>query len=251
MKRRIVPQPVKKGKKANVPFIMQMEAMECGAASLGMVLAYYERWVPLEQLRMDCGVSRDGSSAKSLLRAARHYGLDCEGFRLEPEMLRDNGIFPCIVHMNFTHFMVVTGMKGDKVYLNDPAQGKTMMDIEQFGKHFTGIALLFEPTEAFEPGGQPASIKGFVMQRLRGTKSILVATVLASVISSVVKFITPAFSKVFYDYILGGNNPDWIYALAAVMGIMAFIEIALNYVQSVHLRRLEGQLSVMLSLIHI
>lgn len=245
MKRRIVPQPVKKGKKANVPFIMQMEAMECGAASLGMVLAYYERWVPLEQLRMDCGVSRDGSSAKSLLRAARHYGLDCEGFRLEPEMLRDNGIFPCIVHMNFTHFMVVTGMKGDKVYLNDPAQGKTMMDIEQFGKHFTGIALLFEPTEAFEPGGQPASIKGFVMQRLRGTKSILVATVLASVISSVVKFITPAFSKVFYDYILGGNNPDWIYALAAVMGIMAFIEIALNYVQSVHLRRLEGQLSVM------
>ena len=245
MKKRIVPQPVKKGKKANVPFIMQMEAMECGAASLGMVLAYYEKWVPLEQLRMDCGVSRDGSSARNLLRAAKHYGLDCEGFRLEPEMLRDNGIFPCIVHMNFTHFMVVTGMKDQKVYLNDPAQGKIQMDLEQFGKQFTGIALLFEPTEAFEPGGQPASIRGFVMQRLRGTKRILVATVLASVISSAVQFITPAFSKVFYDYILGGSNPDWIYALAAVMGIMACIEIALGYIQSVHLRRLEGQLSVM------
>ena len=245
MRKRTVPQPVKKGKKANVPFIMQMETMECGAASLGMVLAYYGKWVPLEQLRVDCGVSRDGSSARNLLRAAKHYGLDCEGFRLEPEMLRDEGIFPCIVHIDFTHFVVVTGMKGEKVYLNDPAQGKVMMDLEQFGKHFTGVVLLFEPTEEFEPGGQPASIRGFVMQRLRGTGSILVATILASVISSVVKFITPAFSKVFYDYILGGSNPDWIYALAAIMGILACIEISLTYIQTVHLRRLEGQLSVM------
>lgn len=245
MRKRTVPQPVKKGKKANVPFIMQMETMECGAASLGMILAYYGKWVPLEQLRVDCGVSRDGSSARNLLRAAKHYGLDCEGFRLEPEMLRDEGIFPCIAHIDFTHFVVVTGMKGEKVYLNDPAQGKIMMELEQFGKHFTGVALLFEPTEEFEPGGQPASIRGFVMQRLRGTGSILVATVLASVISSVVKFITPAFSKVFYDYILGGNNPDWIYALAAIMGILACIEISLTYIQTVHLRRLEGQLSVM------
>ena len=115
-------QPVMK-KVARVPFIMQMEALECGAASLAMVLAYFGKWIPLEQVRQDCGVSRDGSNAMNILLAARSYGLDAKGYRYEPEYLRENGTFPCIVHWEFNHFVVVRGFKNDKVYLNDPAKG--------------------------------------------------------------------------------------------------------------------------------
>ena len=115
-------QPVKGGV-ARVPFIMQMEALECGAACLAMVLAYFGKWVPLEQVRRDCGVSRDGSNGRSILLAARNYGLTAKGYRYEPDYLRDNGTFPCIAHWDFNHFVVVNGFKKDKVYLNDPARG--------------------------------------------------------------------------------------------------------------------------------
>ena len=106
-----------------VPVVMQMEALECGAASLTMVLAYYNKWIPLEQVRADCGVSRDGSNAKNVLRAARSYGLIAKGYRFEPESLRENGTYPCIIHWNFNHFVVLNGFKGNKAYLNDPAKG--------------------------------------------------------------------------------------------------------------------------------
>ena len=106
-----------------MPVVMQMEAPECGAACLAMILAYYGKWVPLEQVRADCGVSRDGSNAKNILRAARSYGLEASGWRYEPEALLEEGSFPCIVHWNFNHFIVLTGFKGGRVYVNDPARG--------------------------------------------------------------------------------------------------------------------------------
>ena len=108
---------------AKVPVVMQMEALECGAASLAMVLAYYGKWVPLEQVRVDCGVSRDGSNARNILRAARSYGLVAKGYRYEPEALRKEGKFPCIIHWNFNHFVVLNGFRGKKAVLNDPAKG--------------------------------------------------------------------------------------------------------------------------------
>ena len=115
-------QPVRNGR-AKVPVVMQMEALECGAASLTMILAYYGKWIPLEQVRADCGVSRDGSNAKNILKAARSYGLNAKGYRYEPEGLKENGKFPCIIHWNFNHFVVLDGFKGGKAYLNDPAKG--------------------------------------------------------------------------------------------------------------------------------
>ena len=117
-----IKQPVTKGV-AKVPVVMQMEALECGAACLTMVLAYYQKWIPLEQVRYDCGVSRDGSNAKNVLLAARNYGLVANGYRMEPEVLRENGQFPCIVHWEFDHFIVVNGFRKNKVYINDPARG--------------------------------------------------------------------------------------------------------------------------------
>lgn len=120
--KKTVQQP-KTGGHARVPMVMQMEALECGAACLDMVLAYYGKWVPLEKMRIDCGVSRDGSNALNILKAAQKYGLKAQGYRTEPEALRKEGRFPCIVHWNFNHFVVLCGFSGKKAILNDPARG--------------------------------------------------------------------------------------------------------------------------------
>ena len=123
--------PITKGA-AKVPVVMQMEALECGAASLTMILAYYGKWIPLEQVRADCGVSRDGSNAKNVLKAARSYGLVAKGYRYEPDELKKNGKFPCIIHWNFNHFVVLDGFKGNKAVLNDPAKGTYSVPMETF-----------------------------------------------------------------------------------------------------------------------
>ena len=115
---------------AKVPVVMQLEALECGAAALAMVMAYYDKWVPLEQVRIDCGVSRDGSKAKNIYLAAQNYGFDVQAFRMGPEYLTENGMFPCIIHWNMDHFVVLDGFRGNWVYLNDPAKGEVRISYE-------------------------------------------------------------------------------------------------------------------------
>ena len=139
-----IKEPVKNGI-AKVPVIMQMEALECGAACLTMVLSYYEKWIPLEQVRVDCGVSRDGSNAGNVLKAARHYGLNADGYKVEPQALMANATFPCIIHWNFDHFVVLDGFKKDAAVLNDPARGKIEVSMKEFDESFTGICLMFSP----------------------------------------------------------------------------------------------------------
>ncbi|MBQ8875201.1 MAG: hypothetical protein IJY60_07865, partial [Bacteroides sp.] len=128
------------GKVKNVPVIMQMEMVECGAASLGMVLAYHKKWLPLEQLRKDCGVSRDGCSAKQLLLAGRSYGMEANAYKLDEDELQ--GETPAIIHWNFNHFVVYKGKRGNTHYLNDPGRGKVKVTQEEFDRAFTGIALV-------------------------------------------------------------------------------------------------------------
>ena len=143
-----VKQPVR-GKRARVPVVMQMEALECGAASLAMVMAYYGKWVPLEQVRLDCGVSRDGSNAKNVLVAARSYGFDAKGFRCEVGAVKTDMSYPCIIHWNFNHFVVLDGFRGDYAYLNDPARGEVRVSMEEFDRSFTGICCMSRtPTES-------------------------------------------------------------------------------------------------------
>ena len=130
-----IKQPVRNGR-AKVPVVMQMEALECGAACLAMVMAYYGKWVPLEQVRYDCGVSRDGSNAKNVLVAARNYGFDAQGFRCEISSLKENMDLPCIIHWNFNHFVVLDGFRGNYAYLNDPARGEVKVSMEEFDQAF-------------------------------------------------------------------------------------------------------------------
>lgn len=238
-----IKRPVQKGA-AKVPVVMQMEALECGAASLAMILAYYNKWIPLEQVRADCGVSRDGSNARNVLKAARSYGLVAKGFRYEPEDLRKNGSFPCIVHWNFNHFVVLDGFKGNKAYLNDPARGTYAVPMETFDESFTGICLMFEPGEDFEPSGKPKSVLGFAKKRLAGTGTAIAFVVLTTLITSLIGIINPAFSRIFLDRLLTGRNPEWFGPFIAALALMAVVQLVVQWVQAVYSLRINGKLAV-------
>ncbi|MGX8721442.1 MAG: cysteine peptidase family C39 domain-containing protein, partial [Eubacteriales bacterium] len=167
MSEKKIKKPVVKGR-AKVPVIMQMEALECGAASLAMVMAYYGLWIPLEQVRLDCGVSRDGSNARNVLLAARNYGFEAEGFRCELHSLQEDICYPAIIHWNFNHFVVLDGFKGKYAYINDPARGEVKVPMEEFDKAFTGICLQITPGPNFQPGGKKKSTLEFAKKRLSG-----------------------------------------------------------------------------------
>ena len=148
-----IKKPKTKGGVADTPLIMQLEALECGAASLSMVMAYYGKWVPLEQVRVDCGVSRNGSNAKNIGRAAQKYGFKTKGFAYTTQKLRERGKFPGIIHWGGGHFVVIDGFRGNKAIINDPAKGVVKVDLKTFDSIFTGIYLEIIPDEGFEPGG--------------------------------------------------------------------------------------------------
>lgn len=235
--------PVTKGV-AKVPVVMQMEALECGAASLAMILAYYEKWIPLEQVRVDCGVSRDGSNARNILRAARSYGLVAKGYRYEPEALRKEGKFPCIIHWNFNHFVVLDGFRGNKAVLNDPAKGTYTVPMKTFDESFTGICLLFEPGEGFLPGGKPQSMISYAKKRLVGAGAAIVFVTLTTIISSLLGVITPAFSRIFLDRLLTHENPDWLMPFTLAFAGIGVVQLIVAWIQAVYSLRISGKLAM-------
>ena len=238
-----VKEPVKKGV-AKVPVIMQMEALECGAACLTMVPAYYEKWIPLEKVRVDCGVSRDGSNAGNVLKAARFYGLEADGYKLEPQMLIDNAVFPCIIHWNFNHFVVLDGFKGKKAVLNDPARGRVEVTMEEFDESFTGICLMFTPGENFEPSGKPKSVLSFAAKRLKGAEAAIVFVILTTIISSLFGIIAPGFTQVFMDRLLTGKNPDWAFPFLVLLSVFTALQIAVSWINIVYSMRINGKLAI-------
>lgn len=243
MKKCSVKQPVKKGY-AKVPVVMQMETLECGAASLTMILAYYGKWLPLEQVRADCGVSRDGSNAKNILKAARSYGMMAKGYRYEPEELRQNGTFPCIFHWNFNHFVVLDGFKGNKAVLNDPARGNYTVSMETFDESFTGICLMMEPGEDFKPEGKPKSVILFAKKRLVGTGVALAFVVLTTIIASLTEVINSVFSRIFLDRLLTGQNPEWFRPFIIVLALFSTLQIVVAWIQAVYSLRIDGKMAV-------
>ena len=237
-----IKRPIQKGV-AKVPVVMQLEALECGAASLCMLMAYYDKWIPLEQVRADCGVSRDGSNARNVLKAARSYGMNAQGYRYEPEALRDKGQFPCIIHWEFNHFVVCDGFKGDKVYLNDPAKGAYAVSMEQFDRSFTGIVLQIEPGEGFEPSGKPKSVLTFAKKRLEGAGPAIVFVVLTTVIASLTGIVSSGFSRAFLDYLLPGNNPQWVMPFFIGLALLSLIQLASAWIQAMYSLRINGKMA--------
>jgi NHLM bacteriocin system ABC transporter peptidase/ATP-binding protein len=230
-------------RRARTPNILQMEAVECGAAALAIVLGHYRRFVPLEELRVECGVSRDGSKASNIIKAARKYGLTAKGYRKEPDGLRKLPV-PMIVHWNFNHFIVVEGFAGQRVFLNDPAIGPTEVTAEEFDKAFTGVVLTFEPTDQLVPGGEKAGLIQPLRRRARGLSAALGFVVLAGIALVVPSLVAPTFTRVFVDQVLVKGLDAWMRPLLLFMAATALVLGALTALQGRYLLRLEARLSL-------
>lgn len=230
--------------RCKTPSILQMEAVECGAASLAMILARFGAWIPLEKLREDCGVSRDGSKASHILKAARSHGLECKGFRLEPAALKERKNFPAIVFWNFNHFLVLEGMEGDKVYLNDPARGQVVVTAEEFDESFTGVVLEFSEGENFKKCGSPPSIGTSLSLRMKGIKDGLTLLTLVGLALVIPGLVVPAFSQIFVDEILVAERTNWLPILLIAMAITALVRGVLTGLQHQVTNRIDNKLAI-------
>ncbi len=237
------PNQMANSKRHKTPTIMQMEAVECGAASLAMILGYHGRWVPLEELRVKCGVSRDGSKASNVLKAARSYGLTSKGFNKEPENLRTMSL-PVVVFWNFNHFLVVEGFGNGKVFLNDPAAGPRVVSDEEFDLSFTGVVLTFEAGAEFKKGGQPQSVLAALKRRFVGLNEAIAYVVLVGVALVLPGLVVPVFTSVFIDKLLISGMESWLKPLLLGIVITALLRVALTWLESYYLLRVRTQIAL-------
>jgi NHLM bacteriocin system ABC transporter peptidase/ATP-binding protein len=223
-----------------------MEAAECGAAALGMVLAYYRRWIPLEKLREDCGISRDGSNARNILMAARNYGLEPKGFKYDADNLPTKASFPCILFWNFNHFVVLEGFKrkGTVACISDPAQGRSELAWEKFEHSYSGICLTMAPGPKFVPEGAPRSVLGFVRQRLKGSWPVLVLLMLLGALIAVAGIVQPSFARVFIDRILAQGTQEWLAPFLVVFAVFAALLSVALALNQLYLYKATGRLAI-------
>lgn len=229
---------------ARVPQVMQMENMECGAACLAMVLAYYGKWMPLSKLRELCGISRDGVKMSVIAKSARTLGLSAQGYRFEADEFFEKSTFPCIVHWNFTHFVVVCGRRGNTVYINDPGSGSIRISMQEFDDAFTGLCICFRPGDGFEPSERPKSMYSYLKENLKEAGPTVAFVAASSFIVSFSAILLPAGSRVFLDRILSGEDPGWLKPLIVLLGIICLIQFAVGLVQAVFQMKLFGILGV-------
>ncbi|MFJ1653950.1 NHLP family bacteriocin export ABC transporter peptidase/permease/ATPase subunit [Streptomyces sp. NPDC088337] len=237
------PDPRTRGRNVRTPTVLQMEAVECGAASLAMVLGHHGRHVPLEELRIACGVSRDGSRASNLLKAARGYGLTAKGMQMDTAALA--GVkAPAVLFWEFNHYVVYDGMgrrlgrRG--VYVNDPGKGRRFVPMEDFDTSYTGVVLVMEPGEDFEKGGRKPGVLGALPARMRGTAGTMPTAVLASLLLVAVGAAVPALSRTYIDTYLIGGRTSLLGVLFASMGACVLLTVVLTWLQQANL--LHGRL---------
>lgn len=236
--------PIKKGF-CKVPIVMQLEAVECGAACLAMLAAYYGKWIPLEIVRRDCGVSRDGVKSSNIEKVARNYGFEANGWHYnDSKSLKENAEFPCIIHWNFNHFVVLNGFTKKYALINDPARGTLKIPIQEFDKSFTGVCITIKPGENFKPEGKPKSIFSFVKKRLKGASAAIIFMAMVSIIVSLFEAINPMMSKIFMDKILSANNKEWLYPFIAILTCLGILQLSAMFVRSVTSLKINAKLSV-------
>jgi ATP-binding cassette, subfamily C, bacterial len=236
----------RKSDRVKTPMLLQMEAVECGAAALGIVLGYYHRIVPLAELRQACGISRDGSSAANVLIAARNYGLDAKGFKKGLQNLMTLQP-PYIVFWQFDHFLVVEGFDKERVYVNDPAVGRRTVSLEEFDRGYTGVVLLMEPSADFQKGGKKKSVIMALQNRLKGSIAAFAYCVVAGFLLVIPNLALPIFSQVFVDNVLIKQHLDWVPYLLIGMLSAAILQGLLTALQLQYLRKLKIKLSVTMS----
>ncbi|MHB8450342.1 MAG: cysteine peptidase family C39 domain-containing protein, partial [Mycobacteriales bacterium] len=239
--------------RAATPSVIQMEAVECGAACLAMVLGYYKRFVPLELLRVECGVSRDGSNAANIIRAARRYGLEAKGFQMEAKAVADVRL-PAVIFWAFQHFLVLEKVRqprlrrtGPRFRVNDPASGRRTISWKEFDASFPGVVLTFTPGPDFAAGGRPSRFWDGLKERARGTRAALALILLVSLLLAVPGAASPAFSRVFIDQILGAGDRGYVLPLVLAIAAAAFLAVSLTVLQQRYLLRVETKVALVSS----
>lgn len=229
------------GKYAKTPTIYQMEATECGAASLSMIFSYFGKNIPLEQMRIETGVSRDGCNAGNIMRCAKKYGLDCHGYRKEPAALRELQT-PCIIHWNFNHFVVFEGFKGKHAYINDPAMGRRKLTMDELDDAFTGIVLTFAKTDSFVKEKKKNTMMSFIKHRLKGQYSTLFRLLFVGLLLVFPGLLFPVLSQVFMDDVLVGGNTTWFTKLILFMCATILLQAILTIYRNVVLAKLQKKM---------
>ena len=229
--------------RVKTPTYLQMEMLECGAAALGIILSHYGCHVPLEKLRIDCGVSRNGSNAANVAKAARMYGLEVKSFKIEPERLRTKA-FPAILFWKFGHFLVLEGFGKNKVYLNDPACGQRVVDDKTFDEDFTGVAMFMQPGSEFKKSGQKARFLPLLKTWLKGHGKDLMFLFLAGIGLAIPGLLIPAFSKIFVDQVFMDGASAWFVPMVIGLTFSAILRLLFTWIQQSSLVRLEASISI-------
>ena len=235
---------IKRSRRERTPAILQMDSAECGAVALAIIMAYFGRYVPLSEVREACDVSRDGSKAINIIKAARRYGLDAHGMQLTMDNVQLLPP-PFIIYWQFNHFLIVEGFEGEQVYLNDPATGPRTETIEEFSRSFTGVALFMTPDADFRSGGkaEPGIFK-LLWQYLAGSRGSFFYIVFVALSLSLPMAGLAFFTKIFLDNILLGGQRDWLPGLLLAMLGSALMMGALTWLKRYYLIRLYMKLKL-------
>ena len=223
------------------PTVFQMEATECGAASLAMIFAFFGKHMPLEQMRIETGVSRDGCNAGNMMRAAKKFGLECHGYRKELNSLIEIET-PCIIHWNFNHFVVFEGIKNGHAYLNDPAVGRRKLTIEELDDGFTGIVLTFKITERFEKQKKQNTFFTFANERLNGQYSTIVKLLFIGILLVFPGLVLPVISQILLDDIIVGGNNSWFSVVMWCFVLFVAMQTGLTYYRGRILQKLQNKM---------
>jgi NHLM bacteriocin system ABC transporter peptidase/ATP-binding protein len=236
----------KQAKPVKVPTVLQMESVECGAAALSIILGYFGKFVPLEKLRIACGVSRDGLKATNIIKAAKEFGLEAKGYAKSIEKLMQIQT-PAILFWNFNHFLVLEGFTKNRVYLSDPAQGRYYVSHQEFDEAYTGVVLTFNPGENFEKGNEKKGLLSSLLSRVSNSKLSITYIILASLFLVIPGLVIPSFLSIFIDKYLINNFSGFIMPLLLIMGAVLLINSVLVYLQQYYLLKLETKLALVTS----
>ena len=239
--------PFAKKKRVKVPTILQMEATECGAAALGMVLAHYGLWIPLEKLRAECGVNRDGSKASCVIRAARNRGCEADGYRWSASdllELAEEDVFPLIIHWEFNHFVVLEGIEKGKVFLNDPAMGRRIVPWEEFRTSYTGVSMYIEPGPEFQKAGHRYNVFKDVAKKLLQDRWAMTFIIILELCAIIPGLAGPVMSQIFLDDILTRKHPDWMTNFCLAMTVSFILSGIIAWLRAVVLTQWQRRLTL-------
>ena len=233
--------------RVKVPTVLQMEATECGAAALAMILAHYGLWIPLEKLRAECGVNRDGSKASCVIRAARNRKCEADGYRWTLDdllKLVSEDIYPLIIHWEFNHFVVLEGIKNGRAYLNDPAMGRRTVPLEEFRTSYTGVALYIRPGKDFKKEGHRYNVFKDMTKKLLEDRWAALFIFLLEFCAIIPGLASPVMSQIFLDDILTRKHPDWMTSLCLAMTFSFIISGIMTWLRAVVLTQWQRKLTL-------